>query len=70
MIVDVFMPTMRGFESIRLFHQRAPTVPLIAISGYAFPARKRTIRPASKWSSALGRHDACASPSGRRRCSA
>jgi|SRR5579859_6002300 len=36
MIVDVFMPQMRGFESIRLFHQRAPTVPLIAISGYAF----------------------------------
>lgn len=36
MIVDIFMPDMRGFESIRLFHQRAPTVPLIAISGYAF----------------------------------
>jgi CheY-like chemotaxis protein len=36
MIVDVFMPNMRGFESIRIFHQRAPTVPLIAISGYAF----------------------------------
>jgi CheY-like chemotaxis protein len=36
MIVDVFMPNMRGFESIRLFHQRAPSVPLIAISGYAF----------------------------------
>ena len=36
MIVDVFMPNMRGFESIRLFHQRAPTVPLVAISGYAF----------------------------------
>jgi CheY-like chemotaxis protein len=36
MIVDVFMPNMRGFESIRLFHQRAPAVPLIAISGYAF----------------------------------
>ena len=36
MIVDVFMPNMRGFEAIRLFHQRAPTVPLIAISGYAF----------------------------------
>jgi CheY-like chemotaxis protein len=30
------MPNMRGFESIRLFHQRAPSVPLIAISGYAF----------------------------------
>jgi CheY-like chemotaxis protein len=36
MIVDVFMPHMRGFESIRIFRQRAPTVPLIAISGYAF----------------------------------
>ena len=36
MIVDIFMPNMRGFESIRVFHQRAPTVPLIAISGYAF----------------------------------
>ena len=30
MIVDVFMPQMRGFEAIRLFHERAPTVPLIA----------------------------------------
>jgi len=36
MIVDVFMPHMRGFEAIRLLHERAPTVPLIAISGYAF----------------------------------
>jgi CheY-like chemotaxis protein len=36
MIVDIFMPHMHGFESIRLFHQRAPKVPLIAISGYAF----------------------------------
>jgi CheY-like chemotaxis protein len=36
MIVDVFMPHMRGFESIRIFHERAPTVPLIAMSGYAF----------------------------------
>lgn len=37
MIVDVFMPQMRGFEAIRLSHERAPTVPLVAISGYAFP---------------------------------
>jgi len=37
MIVDVFMPDMRGFESIRVFHHRAPAVPLIAISGSAFP---------------------------------
>jgi CheY-like chemotaxis protein len=36
MIVDIFMPHMRGFESIRIFHQPPPTVPLIAISGYAF----------------------------------
>ena len=27
---------LRGFEAIRLFHERASTVPLIAISGYAF----------------------------------
>src|SRR5262249_3295197 len=36
MIVDIFMPHMRGFDSIRIFHERAPTVPLIAMSGYAF----------------------------------
>jgi len=36
MIVDIFMPHMHGFESVRVFHQRAPTVPLIAISGYVF----------------------------------
>ena len=36
MIVDIFMPNMRGFESIRVFHDHAPTVPLIAMSGYAF----------------------------------
>ncbi len=35
MVVDIFMPNMRGFEAIRLF-ERAPAVPLIAISGYAF----------------------------------
>ena len=36
MIVDIFMPEMRGFESVRVFHERAPDVPLVAISGYAF----------------------------------
>jgi DNA-binding response OmpR family regulator len=36
MIVDVFMPDMRCFESIGRFHDHIPTVPLIAISGYAF----------------------------------
>ena len=36
MIVDIFMPHMRGFEAIRIFHERAPDIPLIAMSGYAF----------------------------------
>jgi len=42
MIVDVFMPHMTGFEAIRLFHERAPNVPLIAISGYAFSGTEST----------------------------
>jgi DNA-binding response OmpR family regulator len=41
MIVDVFMPNMRGFGSIRVFHDHAPTVPLIAISGYAFSSPEK-----------------------------
>ena len=36
MLLDIFMPHMRGFESIRIFHDRTPTVPLIAMSGYTF----------------------------------
>lgn len=44
MIVDIFMPHMRGFESVRVFHQTAPNIPLIAISGYVF-AEKRTPAP-------------------------
>jgi DNA-binding NtrC family response regulator len=36
LIVDVCMPQMHGFESIRIFHHRAPQIPLVAISGYAF----------------------------------
>jgi CheY-like chemotaxis protein len=44
MIVDIFMPHMHGFESVRLFHQRAPMVPLIAISGYVF-AQNRSPAP-------------------------
>lgn len=36
MIVDIIMPGMNGFELIRLFHERAPSIPLVAISGYAF----------------------------------
>ncbi len=40
MIVDIFMPQMRGFESIRVFHEREPAVPLIAISGYVFAEQR------------------------------
>lgn len=40
MIVDIFMPHMHGFESVRVFHQRAPSVPLIAISGYVFAEQR------------------------------
>jgi CheY-like chemotaxis protein len=53
MIVDIFMPHMRGLESIRIFHERAPTVPLIATSGYdlnadVLPPAKPIARSASR----------------------
>jgi CheY-like chemotaxis protein len=35
------MPHMRGFESIRTFHERRPEVPIIAMSGYAFANTER-----------------------------
>ena len=42
MLVDIFMPHMRGFESIRIFHERAPDIPLVAMSGYAFASADTT----------------------------
>jgi CheY-like chemotaxis protein len=36
MLIDVFMPHLRGSDAIRIFHERAPATPLIAMSGYAF----------------------------------
>jgi hypothetical protein len=30
------MPHVRGFESIRIFHERAPRISPVAMSGYAF----------------------------------
>ncbi|MCS3925088.1 CheY-like chemotaxis protein [Bradyrhizobium elkanii] len=36
MMIDILMPHMRGFESIRIFHEHAPAIPLIAMSAYAF----------------------------------
>ena len=41
MLIDVFMPHMRGFESIRMFHERRPDVPVVAMSGYAFANTER-----------------------------
>ena len=35
-IVDIFMPEMDGLETIKVFHQSAPRLPIIAISGYEF----------------------------------
>src|ERR1700681_3179590 len=35
-IVDIFMPGMDGFQSIRILRQSAPKTAIIAISGYTF----------------------------------
>ena len=34
-IVDIFMPGMNGLETIKIFRANAPSVPIIAMSGYA-----------------------------------
>src|SRR5918996_3355506 len=36
LVVDIFMPGMDGLETIRLFNNHAPEVPVIAISGFMF----------------------------------
>ena len=41
MLIDVFRSHMRGFESIRMFHERRPDVPIVAMSGYAFANTER-----------------------------
>src|SRR5690242_19135680 len=35
-IVDIFMPDMNGFETIKAFRNSAPALPIIVMSGYAF----------------------------------
>jgi CheY-like chemotaxis protein len=35
-IVDIFMPGMDGLETIKAFHQHAPGIPIIAMSGFMF----------------------------------
>jgi CheY-like chemotaxis protein len=35
LVVDIFMPDMDGLETIKVFRESAPEVPIIAMSGYA-----------------------------------
>jgi CheY-like chemotaxis protein len=35
-LVDIIMPGLDGLDSIKLFRDSAPAVPIIAMSGYAF----------------------------------
>ena len=35
LLVDIFMPDMDGLETIKIFRESAPDVPVIAMSGYA-----------------------------------
>lgn len=35
-MVDIFMPGMDGLQTIKAFNDRAPEVPLIAMSGFTF----------------------------------
>jgi DNA-binding response OmpR family regulator len=35
-MVDIFMPEMDGLEIIKSFRERAPMVPIVAMSGYRF----------------------------------
>ncbi len=35
-VLDIFLPGMTGFEAIREFRRRAPTIPIIAMTGYLF----------------------------------
>jgi len=35
-MVDIFMPGMDGLETIKAFRKRAPTTPIVAMSGFRF----------------------------------
>ena len=41
MLINVFMPHRRGFDSIRIFRERGPNTPIVAMSGYAFANAER-----------------------------
>ncbi len=69
MLVDIFMPHMRGFQSIRIFHERAPAIPSdrdVRLRFCVVLPRPPPIFSAWRWNSA--RRDACASRSRQTPC--
>ncbi len=42
-MVDIFMPDMDGLEIIKCFRERAPALPIVAMSGYRF---RNSVNPA------------------------
>ena len=38
LFLDIFMPGMDGFETMRLVHQRKPLTPIVVISGRPMPS--------------------------------
>jgi CheY-like chemotaxis protein len=53
-IVDIFMPGMEGFQTIKSLRQNGPKVAIIAISGYAFRAASRPVPDFLKMACDLG----------------
>jgi CheY-like chemotaxis protein len=41
LIVDIFMPGMDGFETMKLVHQSRPEMPVIVISGFGLTSERR-----------------------------
>lgn len=42
LFLDIFMPGMDGFETMRLVRQQYPSVQIVVISGHAIPAESAT----------------------------
>jgi CheY-like chemotaxis protein len=53
-IVDIFMPGLDGFQTIRILRRSAPRVAIIAISGYAFRQASWPVPDLLKMASDLG----------------
>ena len=41
LIVDIFMPGMDGFETMKLVHQSRPEMPVIVISGFGLASERQ-----------------------------